>query len=168
VAEDKVIFARVRSDVRHAVGAYAGERGMTLAAAVADLLRRGLEAASNAESVTRLEQSVNELRLNLSERDRLLQEERGRSAASEQREEYLKQFLGQLDQAPIGRCPQAGCLTPFSAIDLVVKRSCKRGHGLGNVLERAAQAPGIDSGEVLAAVGALGLILALLAAGGKK
>lgn len=166
--KEKVIFARVGSDVRQAVGAYAGERGMTLAAAVGDLLRRGLEAASNAESVARLEQSVSELRLNLSDRDRLLQEERGRSAAIEQREQYLQQFLTQLDKAPIGRCPQSGCHTPFSAIDLVVKRACKRGHALGHVLERAAQAPGIDSGEVLAAVGALGLILALLAAGGKK
>jgi hypothetical protein len=142
---------------------------MTLASAVADLLKRGLEAASDESSVTRLEQSVAELRLNLSERDRLLQEERGRSAASAQREQYLQQFLNQLDSAPIGRCPQAGCQMPISAIDLVSRRACKRGHGLGQVLEKAAaQAPGINSGEVLAALGGLGLILALVAAGGKK
>jgi hypothetical protein len=164
---DKVIFARVQEDVRRAVGAYAGDRGKTIASAVADLLRRGLEAASNEDSVVRLEQSVSELRLQLSERDRLLQDERARSAAGEQREQYLQQLLGQIDQAPIGQCPDPSCKMPISAIDLVVRRSCKKGHGLTQVLERAAKAPGVDSAQVLTALGALGLVLALLAAGGK-
>lgn len=165
---EMVIFARVDADVRQAVGAFAGARGMTIAAAVSDLLKRGLEAASDEDSVTRLEQSVAELRLALAERDKLLQEERGRSAASEQREQYLQQFLSQLDRAPIGKCPQQGCQTPISAIDLVVNRACKRGHSLAQLLEKAAQAPGINTGEVLAAVGGLGLVLALLASGAKK
>jgi hypothetical protein len=166
--QEKVIFARVGSEVRHAVGAYAGARGMTLTAAVSDLLKRGLEAASDEDSVSRLEQSVGELRLSLAERDRLLQEERGRSAATEQREQYLQHFVSQLDTAPIGRCPQIGCQTPISPIDLVVRRTCKRGHGLGQVLEKASQAPGMNSGEVLAVIGGLGLVLALLAASVKK
>jgi hypothetical protein len=165
--KEKVIFARVDEGVRRALGAYAGDRGMTMASAVADLLTRGLEAASDEDSTKRLEQSVSELRMQLGERDRQLQDERTRAAGGEQRELYLQQLLGQIDQAPIGRCPHPGCNEPISAIDLVVRRSCKKGHGLAHLLEKAAKAPGINSAEVLAVVGALGLVLALLAAGGK-
>ncbi len=163
-----VIFARVSAGLKGAVDAYSGQKGMTLANAVAELLARGLESSSNEDSVRNLETVVSDLRLQVAERDRQLEAERARSTWSEQRERGMQQFVQQLDQAAIAKCPQKGCDERITAIDLVVRRVCNKGHGLTPVLERASQAPGMDSGEVMLVAGGLSLLLALIAAGGRK
>jgi hypothetical protein len=163
-----VIFARVAPELKAAVDSYSNENGMTLAGAVGDLLARGLETAASEESVEALRRRLAETQLEASELRRLFEEERVRAITSSERERNLQQFLTQLDATPIGPCPQKGCVQRVSAIDLVVRRTCKAGHSLTSLLEQVAKTPGMDSREALVAVGALGLVLALIAAGGQK
>jgi len=59
------IYARVPIELKEATDAYAVERGMTLASAVTDLLSRGMEAASDEESVKALEATAAELQREL-------------------------------------------------------------------------------------------------------
>jgi hypothetical protein len=59
------IYARIPADLKDATDAYAAERGMTLASAVADLLGRGMEAASGEAAVTALEARARELQQEL-------------------------------------------------------------------------------------------------------
>ncbi|HEY8686133.1 MAG TPA: hypothetical protein VIO57_11050 [Chloroflexota bacterium] len=141
---------------------------MTLAGGVSDLLARGLEAAANEDSIKGLEQSLGELRAQLSDRDHTIQEVRDRVAAAEARAASMRELLSQLDGAPIGRCRHAGCAVNVTAIDLVVRRACRNGHSMTHVLEQAGKAPGLDPGEWIVAVAALGLVLGLLASGAKK
>jgi hypothetical protein len=59
------IYARVPDELKTATDTYATDHGMTLANAVADLLRRGMDAASNEESVRVLEARAQELQREL-------------------------------------------------------------------------------------------------------
>jgi len=59
------IYARIPEELKGATDAYAADRGMTLANAVADLLGRGMEAAANEESVKVLEARAQELQREL-------------------------------------------------------------------------------------------------------
>lgn len=160
----EVIYARVPAELKNAVDAHAAHLGITLTAAVAELISHGLESAANEQSIANLQASLSEARLTLSERDRNLAEERSRAATLEERERNLRAVVQQLDTVTVGRCPQPGCVASLTATDLVVRRACPNGHQLGGVLEQVAKAPGLDPAEVLAAVAALGLLVAILAA----
>lgn len=59
------IYARIPAALKTATDSYAADRGMTLANAVAELLDRGMEAASNEESVRQLEARARELQQEL-------------------------------------------------------------------------------------------------------
>ena len=154
--ETDVIYARVQPSLKEAVEAYAGEAGMTLTAAVSDLLARGIEATTKERSVTDLSEALAKARLDLAHG-------RSRIATLEERERNLHAVLAQLDSGTLGHCPTPGCNAPLSASDLVVRRMCPRGHTLGMVLEQVAKAPGLNPTEVLAAVAAIGLLLAIVA-----
>src|SRR5256885_1756852 len=99
------IYARVDPDLKEATDNYAAEHGMSLASAVADLLTRGLEAASNEASLHALDARAHELAVELS---------RLRDTAATM-EERLKQVLG--------RCH---CGNSLTGRDLLVTGRCSR------------------------------------------
>lgn len=97
------IYARVSDDLKEATDRYAEEHGMSLASAVAELLGRGLEGASNEASVRTLETRLQELQHELS---------RVRDAAATV-EGRLKQVLGTCQ-----------CGSPLTGSDLLVTGRC--------------------------------------------
>jgi hypothetical protein len=99
------IYARVPVTLKEAADDYAGQHGMSLASAVADLLGRGLEAAQNEPSIRALEARAQEA-------------EEARSAARAMAER-LQQVLG-----------KCGCGHELTGSDLLIAGhcpDCKRG-----------------------------------------
>jgi len=141
------VYARVSSELKDAVDDYAEQRGMSLAAAVTDLLARGLEASHSETSVLALETRVREL-----EADR----ERGRQAAG-MVEERLAQRLG--------ACECGGQLT---GRDLIVTGRCpKCSRGVGALLVSAdgpaSAGSTVDWNELAPFLAGLGVAAALVA-----
>jgi|SRR6202165_2744770 len=160
----EALFVRIPHELREALDTHAGEKGMSLGTAVADLLTRGLEGAGAEQSVRALEQSLAEARTTLAMRDEQLKDAAAKVATTEAREGSMRDLAAQLEAAPIGQCSVSGCGAPFNAIDLVVRRRCPNGHALTLVLEGAAKAPGLNSTDALFALAAIGLLIGLVAA----
>ncbi len=160
-----VVYARIASGLKAQVESYAGDRGMTLTAAVVDLLERGLEAVSNAAS-------VDELRERIVEQDRQLAAARVDLAevnvtlSSLQERERSLQTLAQRAGQTLGPCPHCG--KPVTGFDVLVTGhcpNCKR--GLTSVLV-GPQTKGLDQTELLLLLGALGIVLGAAYLGSKS
>jgi hypothetical protein len=132
----QTIYARVPDQVKAAADGYASENGMTLANAVALLLDRGLQAATNEASVTDLERKVAEL---TGEAEVLRQRDQATSSAY--------RALAQRITQPVGACPKCG--TSISGHDLLVSGPCSNPKG------------GLNEGDLKVLLGALGLVLGI-------
>lgn len=143
------VYARVTPELKDAVDSFAEERGMSLASAVTDLLVRGLEAATNEESVRVLEARAQQLQVDLSQVQQAATVIDGR----------LRQVLGSCE-----------CGSALTGRDFLVTGSCPGcGHGVAGLLvgtASAADRPGrVDRGELapfLAGLGAAAALVALL------
>ena len=74
----QTIYARVPEQVKEATDSYAATSGLTLAGAVSDLLDRGLQAVSDASSVSELRQTVSDIRAEVEKLQEELQTLTGR------------------------------------------------------------------------------------------
>lgn len=156
VSEVEVIYSRVPAELKRSVEAHASETGKTLTSAVIDLLERGLEATSSADSVRGLEQRIADLGNELHQREEALADAQSRLGGVEERERGLR-ALAQRASQTLGSCPQ--CRQPIRGYDLLATGTCPNCHrGLSNLIT-SAQAAGIDQTELLVLIAALGLIL---------
>ena len=161
-AMSQTIYARVPDQVKQATDAYATSSGLTLAGAVSDLLDRGLQAASDADSISELQQTVSALKIQV-EKFR----EREQMIAS------ANQALAQRITRPVGNCPACG--NAVSGQDLLITGRCPRaecGASLTPLLDpplHDEQKKGaLNDGDFKLLLGALGLALgiALISQGG--
>lgn len=160
-----VVYARIASGLKGQVEAYANDRGVTLTAAVADLLERGLEAVSNAASVDELQHRVTELDRQLSTARIELAEANATRSSLQERERGL-QTLAQRAEQTLGPCPH--CKKPVSGFDVLVSGHCPScGRGLASVLV-GPQMKGLDQTELLVLLGALGIVLGAAYLGSKS
>jgi hypothetical protein len=152
----EVVYARVPGSLKQALEAHAGERGLTLTAAVVELLRHGLEAIASAPSLSELERQLAACR---SERGQLrarLQEAELRLEAARERQEIAAQSYRALAErtrqqlARCSRCPNPSCGTALSSLLLPAPRA------------------GVDANEYLALLGALGVLVGLAQAADRR
>jgi len=160
----EALFVRIPHELREALDTHAGEKGMSLGTAVADLLTRGLEGAGAEQSIRALEQSLADAKTTLAERDEQVKGAAASVAAADAREKSMRDLAEQLEAASIGQCSVAGCGASFNAVDLVVRRRCPKRHALTPVLEGAVKASGLNSTDALIALAAIGLLIGLVAA----
>lgn len=160
-----VVYARIATGLKAQVEAYANDRGVTLTAAVADLLQRGLEAASNSASVDQLQDRLTEQDHQLSTARVALAEANARLSSLQERERGL-QTLAQRAEQTLGPCPH--CNKPVRGFDVLVTGHCPScGRGLTSVLV-GPQMKGLDQTEVLLLLGALGIVLGAAYLGSKS
>jgi hypothetical protein len=154
-----VIYARVPQTLKEAAELYASDHALTLTAAVADLLGRGLAALSDEHSLAELQTRVGELASEKAQTEAELQ-----AAKTELR---TLAALGQRSRQIVGTCPNADCGKPITGIDLLATGRCPVcGHGLSDLLAGSQRSAGLNQQEFLLLIGALGALLgvALLAA----
>jgi hypothetical protein len=156
----QTIYARVPDQTKEAVDGYAGERGLTLASSVTQLLDRGLQAAGDEASVATLQDRVAEQGAEL---EAMRERERATSSAY--------RALGQRTTQPVGSCPS--CATRISGQDLLVSGQCPScGASLTPLLgigtDGAIGKGGLNDADLKILLGALGVLLgiALLSQGG--
>lgn len=160
-----VVYARIASGLKGQVEAYAHERGMTLTAAVIDLLERGLEAVSNGASVEQLRDRSVEQDRQLSTA-RVEMAEANAALSSLQERERGMQTLAQRAEQTLGPCPH--CSKPVSGFDVLVTGHCPScARGLTSVLV-GPQMKGLDQTELLLLLGALGIVLGAAYLGSKS
>ncbi len=148
----EVIYARVPTALKEAADAYASQHGKTLTGAVADLLDRGLNAASD-------ERSITELQANLA---RVTAEKAALEAGLEVAGTRLAALkaLAQRASRSVGACPN--CQQQITGQDLLGTGQCPScGQTLSDLIVPERTAPTIDQRELLVLVGALGAVLAL-------
>jgi predicted Zn-ribbon and HTH transcriptional regulator len=147
------IYARVAEQIKDATDTYAAEHGMSLTAAVEDLLGRGLEAAGNEISTRAFETRTQELQNELA---------RVHDAASTM-ESRLKQVLG--------RCECGHDLTGTDLLLTGLCPNCKRGVSslLAGTVEGGSTLNRGDFAPFLAGIGvALALIVLAYASSQEK
>jgi hypothetical protein len=148
----EVIYARVPAAIKEAADAYASQHGKTLTGAVADLLDRGLNAASDERSVEQLETNLARISAEKAEAEAGLQAATTQLAALS----ALAQRAGQR----VGSCPK--CSEQITGHDLLATGQCGACHQtLSDLIVPERTAPSLDQRELLVLVGALGAVLAI-------
>lgn len=143
----QTIYARVPATVKEAADAYADQRGLTLTAAVTELLDRGLSAVSEEQSIRALEQNVAEMKVTIANLEGDLARARGALTGVEER-----------TQQPVATCPSCG--ERVTGFDLLVAGRCpKCKSGLGDVLPGGKATSKLDDREFLLLLAALGAVL---------
>jgi len=148
----EVIYARIPAPLKEAADGYATQRGKTLTGAVADLLDRGLRAATD-------ERSVRDLEANLA---RVTAEKAVIEAELRAAETQLAALGALTERAkrPMGTCPN--CSAQISGRDLLSAGQCPRcGQALAQLVTPPPAGPALDQREVLMLMGALGAVLAI-------
>lgn len=162
--DSAVIYARIAAGLKGQVEVYAKDRGMTLTAAVVDLLERGLEAVTNAGPVEQLRERVLDQDRHLSSARVELAEATAALSSLRERERGL-QTLAQRAEQTLGPCPH--CTKPVSGYDVLISGHCPScGRGLTSVLV-GPQMKGLDQTEILLLLGALGIVLGAAYLGSK-
>jgi hypothetical protein len=148
----EVIYARVPTALKEAADAYASEHGKTLTGAVADLLDRGLNAASDERSIAELETSLARVRAQKAEAEASLRAATTQLAALS--------ALAQRASRKVGTCPS--CKEQITGHDLLGTGQCNAcGNALSGLIAPEPTAPTLDQRELLVLVGALGAVLAI-------
>lgn len=157
---DQVLYARVPRSLKARTEGYAADHDLTLTAAVAELLQRGLEGGATAETVAELREHVREL---VADKATLQSELQGARS-----ELQALSALGSRVRQPVGTCPNPACETPITGYDLFVTGSCPScGSRLSGLLVGGSEKPqSLNQQDFLLLIGALGALVgvALLAA----
>lgn len=154
----EVIYARVPEDVKTTTENFAADQGLTLTSAVVELLKRGLEASANEESIAELETRVAELKGRNRELSAELQ-----GAKSEL--QTLTALGERTKLSTLGECPN--CQYPITGYDLLTTGRCPAcNRGLAQLLGSDTSNTGLDQKEFLLWLGAIGALIgiAILAA----
>ena len=146
----QVIYARVPDTLKEAADLYASEQGVTLTAAVVDLLERGLAAVTDERSIADLEHQLVRVTGEKAQAEADL-----KVAANELT--GLRSFAQRATQTQVGKCPK--CSQPISGYDLLGTGQC--GHCAQSLLDLLApvRETSLDQREFGLLVGALGAAL---------
>jgi ribosomal protein L37AE/L43A len=148
----EVIYARVPTALKEAADAYASQHGKSLTGAVADLLDRGLAAASDERSIVELEVNLARVTAQKAEAEASLQAAMTQLAALS--------ALAQRASRRVGTCPS--CKKQITGHDLLGTGQCQEcGQTLSGLIAPEPTAPTLDQRELLVLVGALGAVLAI-------
>jgi hypothetical protein len=152
----QTIYARVPDHVKQATDAYATSSGSTLAGAVADLLDRGLQAASDSDSISQLQRTISDLQIEV---EKLREREQMIGSAN--------QALAQRITRPVGNCPACG--HAVTGQDLLITGSCPQsdcGASLTPLLDPPLpderNKGTLNDGDFKLLLGALGLALGIV------
>lgn len=151
----EVIYARVSSDLKSQVEAFAAESEVSLNAAVASLLKSGLRGP-------RLQKQMEKASLQLDDAQDRVRE-------MEERESEIQRtyaVIGEKISQPVGKCPQ--CQVSVSGRDLLVSGQCQKGHPLAPLLSAGIGSKGLDRDQFLFLIGAIGLLIGIAALSGKS
>jgi hypothetical protein len=154
----EVIYSRVPAALKVRVAQRAAEtKARSEAAAIADLLAAGLDAADLTDEVT-------ELRIRVDDLGRRLAEETAARQRAEQRQAALESAVqawnGRAVQH-IAKCPT--CHTDVTGADLIVAGTCPSCRSPLTPLLAQPAAGGIDQKNVLMLLAAAGVVLGLVA-----
>ena len=148
----EVIYARVPTALKEAAGAYASQQGKTLTGAVAELLDRGLNAASDERSIRHLEANLARVSAEKAEAEASLQAATTQLAALN--------ALAKRASQKVGTCPRCG--RPITGHDLLATGQCGScRQTLSDLIVPEPTASSLDQRELLVLVGALGAVLAI-------
>lgn len=148
----EVIYARVPAALKEAADEYASQHGKTLTGAVAELLDRGLNAASDERSIGELEANLARVTAEKGEAEAELQ------AASTQL--AALNALARRASRKVGTCPKCG--RQITGHDLLGIGQCQEcGQTLAGLIAPEPASPSLDQRELLVLVGALGAVLAI-------
>ena len=157
----EVIYTRVPSEIKDAVGAHASAHQTSITAAVAELLRLGVESAANRRAVEATTSRVDDLE------DRLRREQEKR-AQVEQRLALLEQSAAtwaKRAEQGVGKCPK--CPKVISGYDLLVTGECSACRATISLLMPEKEQRRLDEKQLLVLLGAVAVVLGI-AAGGRK
>jgi hypothetical protein len=138
-----VLYARAQPELKEAVDAFAEGRGLSMNAAVVELVTRGLQSVS-AEGATRA--ALDKLEHDKTNLAKQL-------AAHEAQTQNMQAFIEQA-KGPAGSCPNTKCDTSLTGLDLLRGRCPKCGTALSSL--PATNKP-LD-GQLLLLIGAVGLL----------
>lgn len=138
------LYFRGSQTLRDDAASYGEARGLTLSSALAVLVERGLEAATNESSVRGLEQKVQRL-----EKEVAVYRERDRNWQA-----LFESLQGQLRTLGVGKCPL--CHKDVTAFDYFLARECPSCH---KPLEQVEHRTEEFSPAVAGLVGAIGGLL---------
>lgn len=158
----QVVYARVRDEIKDAVDTYAARRESSLAGAVDDLLERGLRAAASAGTVEELSTELGHVRSELVQTSAALRQREGELA-------NLSNFTIRARATKVGECPNPTCRSAVSGFDLLAIGQCAQCSAplLGLLAPPVPTKTAFDDREFALVLGALGLVLAGVAALGK-
>jgi rubrerythrin len=163
----EVVYARIPEALKQALGAHASARGVSLTAALVELLEQGLEASAEERSAAGLERELALARIELAETGGRLRETELRLEAAREREELSARTyraLAERARQELASCPR--CREPVRGSDLLVSGHCPRcGKALSSLLTPVARAGGLEPSEYLALLGALGAVVGFALAG---
>lgn len=150
----KVIYARVSDSLHEAVSDYAEDAAVTLTRATADLLERGLGAASDETSVATLEARAATVGAEKAEVETRL-------VAAESELMSLRSVVRRSTSTVVGRCPNEACQRPISGYDLLATGICANcNQALSDLLApKSSATTGLDQREIGLLLGALGIAL---------
>ena len=148
----EVIYARVPTALKEAADAYAGQHGKTLTGAVAELLDRGLNAASDERSIWQLEANLARVSAEKAEAEASLQAATTQLAALN--------ALAQRASQKVGTCPHCG--QQITGHDLLATGRCGScRQTLSDLIVPEPTASSLDQRELFVLVGAIGAVLAI-------
>ena len=163
----EVLYGRVSRALKEALAARAGGRGLSLNAALVELLERGLEEGAEEGSRAALEASLAASARELEETRAALAAAERRLAQEGERAELTGgtlRALAERAQTELGQCPR--CRKPVRGVDYLVGGRCPHcGKALTAFLTPRPQVGAPERDEYLALVGALGGLVALAGAG---
>lgn len=145
----QVLYARIEEELKSEIEDFAQSRGVTLTAAVSDLVTRGLAANSEEESIARLESKLAQVQ---TEKTRLDSELRASKIEAD-----TVRALTQRSNHSIGTCPE--CDVHYSGYELLAVGLCSNGHPLGDVISVNPRASTTDQRDLLLFLGALGAVV---------
>lgn len=138
-----VLYARAQPDLKAAVDAFAEGRGLSMNAAIVDLVTRGL-AAVQSEDATRT--ALEKLE---SEKAKLTKQLAAQQSQSQNLQAFVEQAKG-----PAGVCPNRPCATSVTGLDLLRGRCPACGAALSSLPTTSKP---LD-GQLLLLIGAVGLL----------
>jgi hypothetical protein len=150
----EVIYARVPKPLKEAADAYAEEKGASLTKAVAELLDRGLSAASDQRSIEQLQKNLARVKSEKSSVESDLKDATRRLAV-------LGAFSERASMT-VGKCPHQHCQKPITGYELLCVGKCRHcGQTLTSLIAPAGSASTLDQREVMLLFGALGAALGI-------
>jgi hypothetical protein len=153
----ETLYVRVPTATKQRLESMAVDRQITLAKLVGHIIDDGLAGTDVELQNEREIRTTTELRAQAAERELLVVKER-----LENQERLIGPFFDRLS-APVGTCPHKNCGTPVSGRDLFVEGKCSARHSLHALLTTPPVKSTIDKPELISALAAVGLVLAVFA-----